>query len=800
MGIITRLLHRSEGLTANRFHAFLFDTGENIHLHYRDLRVEFSVDEFVEFHDLCLQYLPQLRAEIEGGYRDGVHPNTNQTSTWKQFWNRKPLEHGIRYHPTRISLEENSDGYHVHIRNYKLLLDKPSFLAFARAAQEALERGETDVSVPEALDLLEVNELPNRVEFLERTGDIDEAMATLEPAYFKKACQVLAAVGFRRTEVSEQVHTYRKGNGCIHLRSGKVRPQRAAGRGVIPLSDFLEGCGKDVPVAELNLIKLQMLDAFARLEAGGRLGAAEIRHDRLLYDTGKGKLVFPAKLNGEADDPKKAFADFNRHLYALGFKSLKPAKIPYPAAQQERLQKIFEEHVRRHIAAAPCVKAIYLFGGPSRGKPSGRYEVPYVHFDWVKLGSDFDLLIEIDENHAIPTGWEHKFFWKPAASGYYHLGDVDMRIVSPYVKEYDAVDFLHHVIEAYLFLPSKGDAATKDAFIERFKGECIYQRDDEGQGTQAALEAFVDDAWGLRPEDFVSLAPPSFNEVYRFRADGRDWVAKFMRRQDFTPAVTGHRGEHLEYEAAILDALRAQDSDAFLLPVPGKDGAVLQRLGERWCMVFPFFESPGANAPIGRRITHAALALAVLHGSPVLEEQVSSRKFLFETAVSYNQKHYESLLERFKTTPAIRTRLVEIGREAGLAARELLAADLPAVHCHGDVCPANFFFLEGHAVLFDFQMAYRGPRISDVAEGALEFALSGESLSPELIDLFVQEYGRLLPLTKAEYALLPRMLLIQVMFRLARLFRLSVNFGYKVNESRLKAFADFAAQTVPARI
>jgi hypothetical protein len=40
MGVILRVLHRSENLKKGQFRNLFLDMEENIHIHYRDLRIE----------------------------------------------------------------------------------------------------------------------------------------------------------------------------------------------------------------------------------------------------------------------------------------------------------------------------------------------------------------------------------------------------------------------------------------------------------------------------------------------------------------------------------------------------------------------------------------------------------------------------------------------------------------------------------------------------------------------------------------------------------------------------------------
>ena len=49
MGVIKKLLFKGESLAKVRHKNLFLDMEENIHIHYRDLRIEFSRLEFEEF-------------------------------------------------------------------------------------------------------------------------------------------------------------------------------------------------------------------------------------------------------------------------------------------------------------------------------------------------------------------------------------------------------------------------------------------------------------------------------------------------------------------------------------------------------------------------------------------------------------------------------------------------------------------------------------------------------------------------------------------------------------------------------
>ena len=103
MGITTYLFHKSNNLEKQQFNMFFLDMGENIHFHYRDLRIELSVGEFKKLAELFALYSPNVLQEIENGYKDGVLANTNEEGSLKTFWDKdKKLTYPVKYHEQHL--------------------------------------------------------------------------------------------------------------------------------------------------------------------------------------------------------------------------------------------------------------------------------------------------------------------------------------------------------------------------------------------------------------------------------------------------------------------------------------------------------------------------------------------------------------------------------------------------------------------------------------------------------------------------------------------------------------------------
>jgi Ser/Thr protein kinase RdoA (MazF antagonist) len=804
MGIITRLYHRSDGLSPNKYNVFFMDMGENIHIHYRDLRIELGVGEFLEFAELCEKYFPQVRKEIAGGYRDGVHPNTNQSNTLKTITENKVLKHAVSYNPKRISLEENTDGYHVHIRNYKILLDKPSFLSLAQAAREALEMRERPIDLRETLQLIECNELVHRVEETSRDGNREVARVRVDKAFFRKTVQLLEGVGYAKASASAEEAVYEKDIARVHLKAGKVTPALPASSGVVPLTAYLEAEGPSLSPNDLNLLKLQVLDFHEYVRKARLADVVELDHRNLLYDTARGKVIFPSKDRPRPSDVDQEWNRFYKFLHARDLGFVKPRKLFYAQEELDRLDAAFREYVAEVLAPLPCVGKVYLLNPMETkkgGSGTGRYEVPFVHIGWVKLGSDFDILIEIDERHPVPADWRFKFHWDVTGSDYYHLGEVNHPIASPYREKFPNIAFHQHLVEAYLFFPSRSDLRAKDAYLAKFPVEVVHEKKE---GTDAAtanrLRPFLAERYGLTVESVEPMRVFSFNKVFVVKTATGIFVAKIMKGVEFTPATEGNRGKHVDYESDLLAGLVDRNLPA-AVPVPGKDGKLHQDFDERHCMLFPYVEV-GDRAPVpGGKAGAAARALAVVHRE-LAGAKASTEAFRFGEAVEFWLKDFSELPARYARDPVLEGRFAALA-PAVRAARETIlgAGDLPWIHCHGDVCPRNYFFVDGKAILYDFQAAHHGPRIADLAEGALEFSQQGDRIDPAGVEAFVAAYREENPLSEVERRLLPAMFLLHAAMKLGRILRMEVVFGTKVDRKRVEAFlahAEATARDLPA--
>lgn len=96
------------------------DLSENIHIHYRDLRLEFSKKEFGEFFTILNDVKNYLNTNM---YEEGI-------SAFKDF--AVNIDERSAYFPNRLQIELLRNGtYHIHYNNMRLELTKESMVSIS---------------------------------------------------------------------------------------------------------------------------------------------------------------------------------------------------------------------------------------------------------------------------------------------------------------------------------------------------------------------------------------------------------------------------------------------------------------------------------------------------------------------------------------------------------------------------------------------------------------------------------------------------------------------------------------------
>lgn len=472
MGIMTRLYHRSGGLTENPYKYFFMDMGENIHIHYRDLRIELSVSEFLEFADSFERCVPTVKSKINEGYKDGVLPNTNDASTWTSIALDAPMTHPVKYNANRISIEENVDGYHIHLRNYKLLFDRKSFDNILLAMNDVAAKRESKRSLDEVINLIEHNDLEYRLIEANRDDLPHTALVEVQPQYVGKIKQMFKALGF--ASASEGGRTLFYGDNMeIRLRiSGPSIAMPASP--YVSLADYLSAMKGEITHKEVNLLLLPVLNAYGMVRSEEN-PYINLDFRSFLLDRTNQRVIFQSLAEPYSGKVDEDSMNFSRFMHSIGLFLAKPNRTLYSEDECKMLQDMFMKYILENVAKHLCVNKVYVLGSSTRNN-LGKYEVPLVHFDWAKLASDFDILVEIDENYSVPDDWKRILFADFAGSYYSHLGDLPHPVDSPYIKQFPHVRYFNHLIEAYLFFPSECDFEVKDKYLAAIKAELIYEK------------------------------------------------------------------------------------------------------------------------------------------------------------------------------------------------------------------------------------------------------------------------------------------------------------------------------------
>lgn len=148
VGHIDKLYYRTGDLPTSRRmgRGIWLDIGENIHLHYRDLRIEFSLREFLEFAE-HMKKLAELLADWLGDnpdWKEDPEPEKfdNKWVVWLPGY--KPQDEILgpksEYWPNRLSIEKQvkKDLYHIHYRDFRLEVSKETLRHFVEGFRHVI--------------------------------------------------------------------------------------------------------------------------------------------------------------------------------------------------------------------------------------------------------------------------------------------------------------------------------------------------------------------------------------------------------------------------------------------------------------------------------------------------------------------------------------------------------------------------------------------------------------------------------------------------------------------------------------
>ena len=771
MGITTYLFHSSNGLEKQRYDMFFLDMGENIHFHYRDLRIELSVGEFRELAELFTLYSGDVLREIEAGYTDGVLANTNELDSLKTFWDKeKKLFQPVKYNECKLTVEETRDGYHLHIRNYKILLQKESFVHLVKAIAPILPLLEGDNLLRDPVRLLEQNELGTRLLSRHQTQTHEEIIVEVDRTYRNKAGQVLKAIGYASGDLSGKVRVYTKDGSTVRLvPPGHVPAEIAGGSNdpaaVLSLPEFLARDGQQLDAVELNQLKLKILALFA-MARDGRIPAFELA--ALHVDRKTLNPTVDMFREREGIDREAELTSLRELLTRHKLFFVKPEKELFPAEQQERLQDTFFSYIMQHVASHQFVRKIYILGSSATGR-AGRYKVPFVHFDWAKIKSDFDIYVELDPDYdgELPAEWEKKFYWSRNGSDYYHFGDIGDGMNSEWARRYPGIRFYEHLVEGYLYHYARGDQARRDKWFAEIRARCIFVRDRIGDWLRANYPVAVDDT------ERIKVA--SFNRVYHVSSPTGPYVLKVYDSTYLNKA----NQEKVAYEIGLLDFLAGSGLEV-ALPVRNSKEEYISYEGQDRAVLFSLVP--------GRYVAAPGVGEGLLAGDLLARFHITARNFETPYALRYGNKklllYWLDAWEQYHRQGGVIGTDLEL--DISRYKQRLRRFDSYPTHCHGDLSVINYLFDGEKCWLIDFQGVGYGPALIDLANGMVEFAARKGAFRQETMDAFRQGYERVRKLAPEENAFLNDLLVIQAAVRQAKLLRLHYGgFGYELKEERI---------------
>lgn len=149
MGAIKKHLYQTKLPDREMHHSRLFvDLAENIHIHHREFRTVFSLNEYFEFINVLKNSTEDIRNFLTQNkdYQEGVYPTTIVIAGGKerqlQFLKNSPAPNKSAYFANEFSIELQdefvTDEIHVHYRDFRITLNREHFKIMAKGFMQAL--------------------------------------------------------------------------------------------------------------------------------------------------------------------------------------------------------------------------------------------------------------------------------------------------------------------------------------------------------------------------------------------------------------------------------------------------------------------------------------------------------------------------------------------------------------------------------------------------------------------------------------------------------------------------------------
>jgi hypothetical protein len=149
MGSVKKYLFKSDLSEREEHHSRLFvDLAENIHIHHREFRTVFSLDEYFEYADIIAKSTIDVRNFLgqNSNYEEGEYPTTIMIAGGRErqlkFLQNSPKPNESNYFANEFAIELQdeyvTDEIHIHYRDFRIALDRTRFREVANGFYKAL--------------------------------------------------------------------------------------------------------------------------------------------------------------------------------------------------------------------------------------------------------------------------------------------------------------------------------------------------------------------------------------------------------------------------------------------------------------------------------------------------------------------------------------------------------------------------------------------------------------------------------------------------------------------------------------